>query len=209
MTIIYIIAGILVAWSIWGFFSSRVENAAYSVVETKKKYEVRLYPAHLVAQTVVKGPYKEALNEGFRIVARYIFGANTKKESIAMTAPVIEKSSSSESIAMTAPVTATVEGESHTIAFGMPRSHTLETLPQPADPRVQIIEVPEKRMAAIRFSWGRSATRVQSKKAELLQELKKDNITVVGEPQYAGYNAPWTPPWMARNEVLVEIGGVI
>jgi effector-binding domain-containing protein len=156
-----------------------------------------------VAQTTVKGSYKEALNEGFRIVAGYIFGGNTKKQSIAMTAPVVEKKS--EPIAMTAPVIATIEGESHTIAFGMPKSYTLETLPVPNDSRIEIVTIPEKKMAAIRFSWFRTDARVQSKKQELLDVLKKDNISVIGEPQYAGYNAPWTPPWMSRNEVLVEI----
>ena len=205
MIIFYILIGVGILWSLWGYFSSRVESTQYSVVESKKDYEIRLYPAHIVAQTIVKGLYKEALNQGFRIVAGYIFGGNTKKESIAMTAPVVENKSASQSIAMTAPVMATMEGESHVIAFGMPRSYTLETLPTPTDPRVQIVVIPEKKMAAIRFSWLRTDTRVQIKKQELLNALKKDNITILGEPQYAGYNAPWTPPWMTRNEVLVEI----
>jgi len=205
MNIIYTIIGIIILWSLWGYFSSRVENTQYSVIESKKEYEVRLYPSHIVAQTTVKGSYKEALNEGFRIVAGYIFGGNTKKESIAMTAPVIEKKSVSESIAMTAPVMANIEGESHTIAFGMPKNYTLETLPTPNDQRVKIETVNEKKMAAIRFSWMRTDARVQSKKQELLDALKKDNVLVIGEPQYAGYNAPWTPPWMMRNEVLVEV----
>ena len=122
-----------------------------------------------------------------------------------MTAPVVEKKSASESIAMTAPVMANIEGESHTIAFGMPKSYTLETLPTPDDPRVKIETVNEKKMAAIRFSWIRTDSRVQSKKQELLDALKKDNVLVIGEPQYAGYNAPWTPPWMMRSEVLVEV----
>jgi len=177
----------------------------YSVLESKKPYEVRLYPAHIVAQTTVKGSYNDALNEGFRIVAGYIFGANTKKESIAMTAPVIEKTSVSESIAMTAPVMTTVEGETHTITFGMPRSYTMETLPTPTDKNVQLVTIPEKKMAVIRFSWIRTDARLKAKKAELLKTLKKDNISVIGELQYAGYNAPWTPPWMTRHEVLVEI----
>ena len=205
MNMLYIVIGIIVLWSVWGYFSSRVENTEYSVLSSKNGYEIRLYPAHIVAQTVVKGSYREALNQGFRIVAGYIFGGNTKKQSIAMTAPVIEKTSTSESIAMTAPVMATVEGESHTIAFGMPKSYTLETLPIPTDSRVQIVTIPEKKMAVIRFSWGRTDSRVQEKKQELMNVLKKDNIVVVGEPQYAGYNAPWTPLWMTRNEVLVEI----
>ena len=205
MYILYTVVGIIVIWSVWGYFSSRVENTEYSVLSSKNGYEIRLYPAHIVAQTVVRGSYREALNQGFRIVAGYIFGGNTKKQSIAMTAPVIEKSSRSESIAMTAPVMATMEGESHTIAFGMPKSYTLETLPTPTDYRVQIVTIPEKKMAVIRFSWGRTDSRVQAKKQELMNVLKKDDVSIIGEPQYAGYNAPWTPPWMIRNEVLVEI----
>ncbi len=209
MNTLYIVIGIIIVWSVWGYFGSRVENTQYSVLESKsesrKGYEIRLYPQYIVAQTVVEGSYREALNKGFRIVAGYIFGGNTKKEKIAMTSPVVEKGASSESIAMTSPVMASIEGESHTIAFGMPRSYTLETLPIPNDARVQLVTIPEKKMAVVRFSWIRTDSRVQSKKNELLDLLKRDNITTVGEVQYAGYNAPWTPPWMTRNEVMVEV----
>jgi hypothetical protein len=55
------------------------------------------------------------------------------------------------------------------------------------------------------FSWYQTDARVMSKKQELLDVLKKEGVTMVGSPQYAGYNAPWTPPWMTRNEVMVEI----
>lgn len=205
MNTLYIIVGMIILWSLWGYFSSRVENTEYSLIKSEKDYEVRLYPEHLVAQTTVKGSYQESLNEGFRIVAGYIFGGNTTKESIAMTAPVIEKSATSESIAMTAPVMATIEGQSHVIAFGMPRSYTRDTLPVPTDSRVEIVLIEEKKMATIKFSWLYTNDRIQSKKQELLDALKKDSVTVIGEPQYAGYNAPWTPPWMARHEILVEI----
>lgn len=209
MTILKIAVALLtigILWTIWGSFSSRVEQTAYTVVAKKKKYEIRLYPAHIVAQTVVTGAYQDALNEGFRIVAGYIFGGNVKKERIAMTAPVVEGSeASSTPIAMTAPVTATLEGASRTIAFGMPRSYTLETLPTPTDPRVKIVTLPEKKMAVLRFSWLRTDSRVEAHKQELLAALKADGMATVGEPQYAGYNAPWTPPWMARHEVMVEV----
>ena len=184
--------------------SSRTEQTEYSVLDSKKEYEIRLYPSHIVAQTSVTGAYQFALNQGFRIVAGYIFGGNVAKKRIAMTAPVVEQKEN-VSIAMTAPVVASIEGSSHIIAFGMPRSYTLETLPTPIDPRVKIVTIPKKKMAAIRFSWMRTNVRIQSKKQELLDALKKDNIEVVGEPQYAGYNAPWTLPWLKRHEVMVEI----
>jgi hypothetical protein len=202
---VLIVVGLIIIWSAWGYFSSQIEHTPYTVIESKGKYEIRLYPAHIVAQTVVKGPYEQALREGFGILAGYVFGGNTKKERIAMTAPVVESNATSEQIAMTAPVVATVEGNSHTISFGMPASYTLETLPMPADARIEIVMVPERKVAIIRFPWMRTESRVESKKRELMDALTKDGVSVEGEPQYAGYDAPWTPPWMMRNEVMVEI----
>jgi effector-binding domain-containing protein len=206
MKIILIIIGILVLWSIWGYFGSHVEQTDYKVLEKKKDYEIRNYPAHIVAETKVSGAtYRNAMSEGFSIVAGYIFGGNTKQEKIAMTAPVVEKSDTSEKIAMTAPVTVGTEGSSRVIAFGMPRSYTLDTLPTPNDPRVNLREVPAQKMAVIRFSWSRSESRTQAMKDKLLAALVRDGIETIGSPSYAGYNAPWTPPWMTRNEVLVEV----
>ena len=132
-----------------------------------------------------------------------------KKESIAMTAPVVEQKGEvkkvSESIAMTAPVMATAEGDSQTISFGMPRSYTLETLPTPNDSRVKIVMIPAKKYAVLQFSWYRSDARVKQMQEKLLSLLTRDGEVAQGSTAYAGYNAPWTPPWMTRNEVLVEI----
>lgn len=202
-------AVIIALWSVWGFFGSRVEQADYTVVKKMNGYEIREYPAHIVAQTTVKGSFGESLNNGFSIVAGYIFGGNTKKESIAMTAPVVaqkgEVKKVSENIAMTAPVMATKEGDSQTISFGMPRSYTLETLPTPNDARVKIVMIPAKKYAVIQFSWYRSDARIKSMQEKLLKMLARDGIATEGSIAYAGYNAPGTPPWMTRNEVFVEV----
>ena len=196
-------------WSVWGFFGSRVEQADYTVVKKMKGYEIREYPAHIVAQTTVQGSYGESMGNGFRIVAGYIFGGNTKKESIAMTAPVVAQKvrgeKISENIAMTAPVVATTEGDSQIISFGMPRSYTLETLPTPNDPRVKIVMIPTKKYAVLQFSWYRSDARVKGMQEKLAMALARDGVATKGNTSYAGYSAPWTPPWMNRNEVLVEI----
>jgi hypothetical protein len=106
---------------------------------------------------------------------------------------------------MTAPVLATNEGDSQTISFGMPRTYTLETLPTPDDARVKIVMIPSKKYAVMKFSWYRSAERIISMQEKLLSLLARDGITTEGKAAYAGYNAPGTPPWMIRNEVLVEI----
>jgi len=189
---LYIIITILVIaliWSIWGYFGSQVEQAEYSVVKKMNGYEIREYPEHIVAQTSVQGPYGKSLSDGFRIVAGYIFGGNTKKEGVSMTAPVVASS----------------DGNSQLVSFGMPRSHTLETLPTPSDSRVKIITIPAKKFAVIRFSGYRSDKRIKGLEEKLLAAIARDGIISAGSTAYAGYNAPWTPPWMTRNEVLVEI----
>lgn len=209
INILIILIAIALFWSIWGFFGSNVEQVDYSVVKKMKGYEIREYPAHIVAQTKVQGPYKKSMSNGFRIIAGYIFGGNTKKESIAMTAPVVaqrgERPNASESIAMTAPVIATAEGDSQLISFGIPRSYTLETLPIPNDLRVKIVTVPAKKYGVMRFSWYRSDVRIKRMQEKLILALLRDGFTLGESLTYAGYNAPWTPPWMTRNEVLVEL----
>lgn len=209
---IYIIIAfiaIIVLWSAWGVFSSNVEQADYTVVKKMDGYEIREYPAHIVAQTTVNGSYSESMNSGFSILAGYIFGGNTRKESIAMTAPVVaqkgEMKKVSENIAMTAPVVATAVGDSQTISFGMPRSYTLETLPTPDDSRVKIVMIPARKYAVMRFGWYSSDARIKSMQEKLLSMLARDGVAAEGSVAYAGYNAPWTPPWMTRNEVLFEL----
>lgn len=196
---------LLGAWTVWGYYSSHVEEAAYTVIQEKDGYEIREYAPHLEAQTTVTGSYDNALNEGFRIIAGYIFGGNTARTQIAMTAPVTESKTTGESIAMTAPVQATLDEGTRTISFVLPSSYTLATLPVPNDSRVKIVEVGEMKVAALKFHWFWRNTRITEKKEALLALLARDGMETVGMPRYAGYNAPWTPPWMVRNEILVEV----
>lgn len=206
-TLIFLIGVIviIVLWSAWGYFSSHVEQAEYRIIEKRDGYEIREYSAHIVAQTTVKGKYSDALNEGFRIIAGYIFGGNSKKQNIAMTSPVIQQSADSEKISMTTPVLATIQGESHIISFVMPKSYNLQTLPTPTDSRVKIVEVPIKQFAVINFSWLRTEESVRKNESKLFELLSRDSVEILGSPIYAGYNAPWTPPWMTRNEIMIEI----
>jgi len=65
--------------------------------------------------------------------------------------------------------------------------------------------IPAKKYAVIQFSWYRSEARIKHMQKKLLSALARDGIEAQGNTAYAGYNAPWTPPWMIRNKVLVEI----
>ena len=206
LIILLVIVGLIIIWSLVGYFTSNTEQAKYSVIKQALGYEIRNYPAHIVAQTVVEGTSVNgyAFNKGFSIIAGYIFGGNVKRQSIAMTAPVIAQGSS-EKIAMTVPVTASATGTSQVVSFVMPSGYTLATLPIPNDSRIKLVEVPEQKMAVLKFSWYRTDTRFEKMKNQLFADLARDNITVIGMPIFAGYNPPWTPPWMNRNEIMFQV----
>jgi hypothetical protein len=191
-------------WSVVGSMTSRAEEARYTIIRTTPAYELRRYAPRMEARVTIPGTYQAAIGDGFRILAGYIFGGNKARTSVAMTAPVVARKS--ESIAMTAPVIAQKEGSgSYTIAFVMPANYTRETLPEPNDSRIEIVEIPEEQIAVHRFSWYASQARVESLQQKLLAALAQDGIAPIGSPGYAGYNPPWAPPWMLRNEVWVKI----
>ena len=206
LIVLIVILSILIIWSLVGYFTSNAEQAKYSVLKKADGYEIRNYPAHIAAQTVVGGTSVngDAFNTGFRIIAGYIFGGNVKKESIAMTAPVVAQGPS-EKIAMTVPVTASAKDNSQAVSFVMPSGYTLATLPTPNDSRIKLVEVPEQKVAALRFSWYRTDIRFEKMRQQLFADLARDNVKTIGTPIFAGYNPPWTPPWMNRNEIMVQI----
>ncbi len=207
-TFLIILTVIVLIWIAYGYFSSRVKEPKFSVIDKKSGYEIREYAPYIEARVKVSGEYREAMSSGFQILAGYIFGGNTKKQSIAMTAPVTEQKSdkNSEPIAMTAPVSETVlDDNSRVVSFVMPEEYTLATLPSPKDKRIEIVEVPSHRSAVLRYSGYNNAKKVAERKAKLIEYLKRDNVVVIGMPRGAGYNPPWTPPFMNRNEILVDI----
>ena len=182
---------------------SRVEQPEYKVAGPKGSIEIREYGAMIAAEAEVKGERKTAINEGFRLIAAYIFGANKPNAKIAMTAPVQQQSA--QKIAMTAPVTQQSGGDSWTVRFIMPNNWTLATLPAPNDARVRLKLVPAKRMLAIQFSGIASDGLIQAKTNELRKYASDQKLTTAGEPLLAFYNPPWTLPFLRRNEVMLEL----
>lgn len=203
----------LAAWMAVGYMSvAGIETPAYEVEEVKDGYEVRRYAPHIAAEVTVEGDFDASMNRGFRSLADYIFGNNAaadgEKAEIAMTAPVQERSAKGEKIAMTAPVQeqAAPDGdEARIVSFVMPSEYTMETLPKPNNPDVRIVEVPEKRFAVLSFSGRAPEAKSQEKKAELTGKLAADGLKAVGEPILCQYDPPWTPPFMRKNEVWIEI----
>ncbi len=184
----------------------RHEQLEYTVVDTiDDNVEIRRYGSRLAAEVVVSGDEDEARSAGFRKLAAFIFGENQARQSIAMTAPVSQ--AASEKIAMTAPVSqaAAAPGEWR-VRFFMPGSYSAETLPAPDDPDIAVLEIPAETYAVIRFSGPRAPKAVHDATAELLAaEVTGGAWRVVGQPDAPFYDPPWTPWFLRRNEVAIQV----
>ena len=181
---------------------SRVEQPDYTVETSDGAIELRAYGAMIVAEAVVEGERRAAINEGFRLIAAYIFGANKPNAKIAMTAPVQQQQ---QTIAMTAPVTQQGTGNAWSVRFVMPKSWTIETLPVPNDARVSLRPIPPSRFVAIKFSGIASKDAIARRTDELRRYAVEHKLSTTGEPLLAFYNPPWTLPFFRRNEIMLEL----
>ena len=173
-------------------------------MEKEDGFEIREYNPQIVAETFVEGDLKKAGNDGFRRLYAYISGENSKKQSISMTAPVSQETSSKK-IAMTAPVTQDKKDNRWRITFLMPAEYTLETLPEPNDTRVSLTEESGRLMVAVKYSGTWSEEGYQENRALLEEYIQKRGLTKTGEPVWARYDPPFMPWFLRRNEVLIPI----
>ncbi len=169
--------------------------------------EIRQYGPRIAAETTVAADEDRARNIGFRRLANYIFGANHRAETIAMTAPVAQQSDrGGDEIAMTAPVVQSRAADDRwTIRFFMPSKWTMDTLPTPDDDNVALVTVPGETVAVLRFSGDRSPQAVADRGRELLEVLRDKGIEPVGDPVAWFYDPPWTLPFRRRNEIAVAV----
>lgn len=184
--------------------ASAIEEPRYTVVRQYDGFEIREYAPYLVAEVVVPGPSEEAGNQGFRILAGYIFGKNKGDRKIAMTAPVAQAPAPAK-IEMTAPVTQAAADGGYVVQFSMPSTYTLETLPEPLDPQVKLKEVPGGRYAVIRYSGTWSERNYTDHREKLERGVEAAGLRTTGSPIYSRYNAPFVPWFMRRNEIWLKL----
>jgi effector-binding domain-containing protein len=186
-----------------GTIMSQVEQPKYTVLESQGEIEIRQYAPMIVAEVEVRGERMKALNQGFRLIADYIFGNNLSSKKVAMTAPVTQEPG--ETINMTSPVTQLGAGDSWKVRFVMPGDYTLETLPKPKNREVRLIPIPAKKVVAIRFSGYNTGGNINAHRQTLLTYIGDHHLSVVGQSTTAFYNPPWTLPFLRRNEVMFEL----
>jgi len=170
-------------------YATNVETPAYEVVQADGAIEIRDYPTLVAAETVQGGSRHDAVRRGFSPLAGYIFAKERPGEKIAMTAPVTQIASDS----------------GWRVQFYMPGGSTLENLPKPAENSVKLAEIPERRLAAIRFSGVADDALLADKETALRAWLQANGLEG-GTAIFAYYNDPFTPGFLRRNEVLIPLG---
>jgi SOUL heme-binding protein len=153
------------------------QQQPYESIGRWGQVEIRHYPEHTIAEVVLDGDFDDAGNRGFRPLFGYIQGQ----------------------VAMTAPVVQTPGEDGHAVAFVMPEGRDPDTLP------VHLRTVPEQRAAALRFSgWG-NARDLDTRGRQLLRSLEDSPWEPVGVVRLARFNAPFIPPFLRHNEVVVDV----
>ncbi len=193
------------------------EQQPYELVHRYADFELRRYPVHTVAEVEVSASFDRAGNAAFRPLFNYISGNNTARQSLAMTAPVIQSAAPpSRKVQMTVPVlqrgpmhSPRAAGESdegpYVLAFVLPAGMTEDTAPVPADPQVRIRTVPGSTAAALRFSGGGSGSAFAKRNHALQDAITAAGMRASGPPRFARFDPPFKPWFLRRNEVIQDV----
>jgi len=166
------------------------EQQPYSVLSTHDDFEVRSYPQHVLVQVDVHGGFDAGAGAGFGPLFQYISGANSARQSISMTAPVLQQR---------------LGAQGQTVSFVMPADMDASSAPTPSDPRVRTTAVGSRTVAARRFGGTARASRLTDQGERLISALRVAGLEPVGEVYYARFDPPWKPGFLRHNEALVEI----
>jgi hypothetical protein len=184
------------------------EEPSYRVLEADNDFEVRLYDSMVVAATTVNGSFDSAGNRAFGALFGYISGENVTNSKIAMTAPVIaDQAGAAEGrkIPMTAPVLRESNDQGWRYLFVLPEEFSLENAPAPLNEQVKLTAEPAKKIAVLRYSGSMDEQKLEQKVSQLQQWIADNQLVAVSQPRWAGYNPPWTLPFLRRNEVMIEV----
>jgi predicted transcriptional regulator YdeE len=190
---IYVVATIVIAALAYGGWKmtsrSAYESADYSVVKSDGAIELRRYPDLMMATTSIRS--RQGNDGSFGRLFQYISGSNDDKQKVAMTTPVFMSSDTSQ--------------ESGTMGFVIPRKIAAGKVPKPLSEQVALATRPGGLFAVIRFA-GRNDEELLEQQQRVLEEwIGKEGYEAEAEPELAGYDPPWTPGFLRRNEILIRV----
>jgi hypothetical protein len=166
-----------------------VDIIPYETIEKNDSFEVRRYKRLVFASTLMSEGLDSAYGP-FRKLFDYISGNNTNTQKIAMTAPVFLDQ---------------LEKTTETMSFVLPENFSLPTAPLPKDKAVKLSELRNLTVAVISFSGFLNQGSILVHRAKLQNWIMERGFKIIGVPKAAGYNPPFTLPFLRRNEILIPI----
>tara|TARA_Y100001934_G_scaffold207832_1_gene245795 strand:- start:104 stop:679 length:576 start_codon:yes stop_codon:yes gene_type:complete len=168
-----------------------IETPNFKLIKKEGEFEIREYEPMIIAMTKVKSEYREASSTGFRRIANYIFGGNSRKMNIEMTAPVFTDVPNSNQI--------------YNIIFVMPAEHSLDDLPKPDFDNVKIKVLDLGKTIVLPFGGWATENRVGELTIKLNNYIKNKGYKKKSNYMIAQYNSPWVPPPFRKNELILKI----
>ncbi len=182
---------VVVAYLGWRFTArSGYESAEYAVLESEGPFELREYPDLMLATTNMRLE-SQGDDGSFMRLFRYIGGANDSEQKVAMTTPVFME-----------PEAPDAAGQ---MGFVIPKAVAEQRVPEPSNEGVQIQKRAGGRFAVIRFAGQMNPDSVAGAEEKLRAWMKQRGWMGGGDAEVAGYDPPWTPGPLRRNEVLVRL----
>lgn len=174
--------------AIFAISNEKTETQKYEVLYEKDNLEIRYYPQAILATVEMDGNFDDSRNDGFRVLAGYIFGSNKENSKIAMTSPV------------------RVSGEDHSkkMSFVLPSKMEFDKLPEPNNDAVILHQSKPMITASVSFGGYANEKTISKHKEKLTQGLKQLNLQHNSQFEYLGYNPPYEFV-NRRNEVHVEL----
>jgi hypothetical protein len=166
------------------------ESAAYEVIESDGKFEIREYPDLVLVATDSKMD-SQGRDGSFMRLFRYISGANEAEQKIAMTTPVFMGGEIGEA-----------DGS---MGFVVPKEVAAKGAPAPKGEDVELRVRKGGRFAVIRFSGQLDSELAQEKEAELRRWMGRRGVEGKASAEAAGYDPPFTPASLRRNEILIRL----
>ena len=178
------------------------EEPEFRALESDGDHQIRDYPALTVAETLVNGPRREALDQGHRILADYLTARSRDGDELPMLNPVIQDSGAP--MASDPPLfDDDLEGAWRTRVI-MPAGLAADDLPDPPE-GVELVEIPARKVAVVSFSGRWTDALLVEQEDRLRGWLTKRGVKSRGEPEYAFYNSPMIPGPLRRNEVWLAL----
>ena len=194
MKMIYVVAIALflgLGYLVWKASSRNAyESASYRVSQSTGPFEIRDYPdLHLVTTST---DMDAAGNDGsFMRLFRYISGGNDEKQKVAMTTPVFMDPNQS--------------GTGGQMGFVLPKKVAKIGAPEPTGEGVQLRVRDGGQFAVMRFAGRMDSNDRTAAEKKLRDWMSQQRLSGETNAEFAGYDPPWIPGFLRRNEVLIRL----